>query len=103
LNLQRLWKFVQGDLGEILMWGFFLNSSSILKDFRKIQYAMPCNAMHPKQYYYWKDFYMQGKFDMQPICTSALAKFYSCEKWVLQTYPIRRISPLRFWKRSGII
>jgi hypothetical protein len=23
----------------------FLNSSSILKDFRKIQYAMPCNAM----------------------------------------------------------
>jgi hypothetical protein len=23
LNLQRLWKFVQGDLGGILMWGFF--------------------------------------------------------------------------------
>jgi hypothetical protein len=23
LNLQRLWKFVQGDLGRILMWGFF--------------------------------------------------------------------------------
>jgi hypothetical protein len=44
LNLQRLWKFVQGDLGGILIWGFFLNSSRILKDFRKIQYAMPCNA-----------------------------------------------------------
>jgi hypothetical protein len=36
LNLQRLWKFVQGDLGRILMWGFFLNSSRIFKDFRKI-------------------------------------------------------------------
>jgi hypothetical protein len=35
-NLQRLWKFVQGDLGRIVMWGFFLNSSRILKDFRKI-------------------------------------------------------------------
>jgi hypothetical protein len=23
LNLQRLWKFVQGDLGDILIWGFF--------------------------------------------------------------------------------
>jgi hypothetical protein len=31
LNLPRLWKFVEGDLG-----GFFLNSSSLLKDFRKI-------------------------------------------------------------------
>jgi hypothetical protein len=36
LNLQRIWKFVQGDLGEILIWGFFLNSSRLLKDFRKI-------------------------------------------------------------------
>jgi hypothetical protein len=33
LNLPRLLKFVQGDLGGILMWGFFLNSSRILKDF----------------------------------------------------------------------
>jgi hypothetical protein len=41
LNLLRLWKFAQGDLGGILTQGFFLNSSSILKDFRKIQYAMP--------------------------------------------------------------
>jgi hypothetical protein len=35
LNIQRLWKFV-GDLGGILRWGFFLNSSRLLKDFRKI-------------------------------------------------------------------
>jgi hypothetical protein len=33
LNLPRLWKFVQGDLGGILMWGFFLNSSRIVEDF----------------------------------------------------------------------
>jgi hypothetical protein len=36
LNLPRLWKFVEGDLGGILRWGFFLNSSRLLKDFRKI-------------------------------------------------------------------
>jgi hypothetical protein len=36
LNLPRLWKFVEGDLGGILTWGFFLNSSTLLKDFRKI-------------------------------------------------------------------
>jgi hypothetical protein len=41
VNLSRLWKFAQGDLGGILTQGFFLNSSRILKDFRKIQYAMP--------------------------------------------------------------
>jgi hypothetical protein len=35
-NLPRLWKFTQGDLGGILTWGFFLNSSKLLKDFRKI-------------------------------------------------------------------
>jgi hypothetical protein len=36
LTLPRIWKFVQGDLGGILIWGFFLNSSKLLKDFRKI-------------------------------------------------------------------
>jgi hypothetical protein len=36
LNLPRLWKFVDGDLGRILTWGFLLNSSRLLKDFRKI-------------------------------------------------------------------
>jgi hypothetical protein len=36
LNLPRLWKFVEGDLGGILTRGIFLNSSRLLKDFRKI-------------------------------------------------------------------
>jgi hypothetical protein len=36
LNIKRLWKFVGGDLGGILVWGFFLNSSRLLKDFRKV-------------------------------------------------------------------
>jgi hypothetical protein len=30
------------------MWGFFLNSSRLLKDFRKILYAMPCNASYAR-------------------------------------------------------
>jgi hypothetical protein len=46
LNLQWLWNVVQGDFCVILMWGFFLNSSRILKHFRKIQYVMPCNASY---------------------------------------------------------
>jgi hypothetical protein len=36
LNLPRLWKFVEGDLGGILTCGFFQNSSRLLKDFRNI-------------------------------------------------------------------
>jgi hypothetical protein len=36
LNLARLGKILQGDLGGILSWGFFLNFSRLLKDFRKI-------------------------------------------------------------------
>jgi hypothetical protein len=36
LNLPRLCKFVERDLGGILICGFFLNSSRLLKDFRKI-------------------------------------------------------------------
>jgi hypothetical protein len=36
LNLPRLGKFVEGDLGGILTCRFFLNSSRLLKDFRKI-------------------------------------------------------------------
>jgi hypothetical protein len=36
LNLPRVWKFVEGDLGGILTSGFFLNSSRLLKDLRKI-------------------------------------------------------------------
>jgi hypothetical protein len=32
----KAWKFAQEDLGGILTCGFFLNSSRLLKDFRKI-------------------------------------------------------------------
>jgi hypothetical protein len=59
LNLPRLWKFAQDDLGGILRWGFFLNSSRLLKDFRKIYYAMPCNASYTR--------FIFGKFFM---CTT---------------------------------
>jgi hypothetical protein len=45
LNILGLWKFIQGHLVGILIWGFFLNSSRLLKDFRKILYVMPCNAI----------------------------------------------------------
>jgi hypothetical protein len=40
----KAWKFAQEDLGGILTWGFFLNSSRLLKDFRKniICHAMEC-------------------------------------------------------------
>jgi hypothetical protein len=41
LNIPRLWKFARGDLGGILTWGFFLNSSRLLKYFRKMKYATP--------------------------------------------------------------
>jgi hypothetical protein len=60
-NIPWLWKFVQEDIGGILMWGFFLNSSWLFKDFRKIKYAMPCNAMHPMQDYFWQVFHMHDK------------------------------------------
>jgi hypothetical protein len=85
LNIPWLWKFVQGDLGGILMWGFFLNFSRLLKDFRKIKYAMPCNAMHPMQDYFLEGFLYARQFDMQSICTPMLTKFYFYKKWVLQT------------------
>jgi hypothetical protein len=45
LNTLGLWKFIQGNLGGIFIWGFLLDSSRLLKDFRKILYAMPCNAI----------------------------------------------------------
>jgi hypothetical protein len=43
LNLPRLWKFEQGDLGGIWTQGFFLNFSRLLKDFRK---NTICHAMN---------------------------------------------------------
>jgi hypothetical protein len=48
LNIPRLWKFAQGDLGGILTWGFFLKSSRLSKYFRKIKYDMPWNATFGK-------------------------------------------------------
>jgi hypothetical protein len=44
LNIPSLWKYAQGDLGGIWTWVFFLNSSRLLKYFRKMEYAMPCYA-----------------------------------------------------------
>jgi hypothetical protein len=44
LEFGKTLKFAQGDFGGILIWGFFLNSSRILKDFRKIKYAMLWHA-----------------------------------------------------------
>jgi hypothetical protein len=84
LNLPRLWKFAQGDLGEILTWGFFLNSSKLLKDFRK---NIICHAMQCILYkiYFWKGFSYVLQIDMHLICAPMLTKFYSCKKWVLHT------------------
>jgi hypothetical protein len=36
LIIARFLKIIEGDLGGILIGGFFLNSSRLLKDFRKI-------------------------------------------------------------------
>jgi hypothetical protein len=54
------------------MWGFFLNSSRILKDFRKICNAMQCNASYARLFL--ERFLYAGYIDMQPICTSMLAE-----------------------------
>jgi hypothetical protein len=61
LNLPRLGKFVEGDLGGILTWGFFLNSSRLLKDFRK-KCNMPCHAMHPIQDLFLKESFGDRKY-----------------------------------------
>jgi hypothetical protein len=44
LNISKLWKFAQGDLGGIWTQILFLNYSGLLKYFRKMKYAMPCYA-----------------------------------------------------------
>jgi hypothetical protein len=67
------------------MWGFFLNSSKLLMDFRKIKYAMPFDASYARLFL--QGFSYARQIDKQLICTSILAKFYSCKMWVLQTYP----------------
>jgi hypothetical protein len=60
---------------------FFLNSSRLLKDFRKIKYAMPCKASYARLFL--GGFSYAQQIDMQPICTSILVKFYYCKMWVL--------------------
>jgi hypothetical protein len=57
--LPRLWKFAQGDLGEIWTWRFFLNSSRLLKGFQKntIFHTMQCIL---GKINFGKDFYVQG-------------------------------------------
>jgi hypothetical protein len=55
------------------MWKFFfLNFCRLLKDFRKIKYAMPCNASYARLLFLYA-----RQFDMQPMCTPMLAIFFS--------------------------
>jgi hypothetical protein len=64
------------------MWGFFLNSFRSLMDFRKniICHAIQCILC---KIVFARIFLYTRKFNIQPICSPTLAKFYSCEKWVL--------------------
>jgi hypothetical protein len=57
---------------------------------------MPSHAMHPMQDYFFGRIFLYARyFDMQPICTAMLAKFYFCKKWVLHRGPLQTlISPL---------
>jgi hypothetical protein len=64
------------------MWGFFLNSSRLFKDLKKIKYVMPCNASYARLFS--EGFSNAQQIDMQPICTSILTKFYYCKMWVVQ-------------------
>jgi hypothetical protein len=46
---------------------------------------MQCNAAYARLFL--EGFLYARQIDMQPVCTSILAKIYSFKKWVLQTYP----------------
>jgi hypothetical protein len=49
---------------------------------------MPCHAMHPIQDLFLESFSYVLQFDMHFYMHSYVdKKFYSCKKWVLQTYP----------------
>jgi hypothetical protein len=55
---------------------------------------MPCNVMHPIQDLFLESFSYELQFDMHFYMHSYLhKKFYSYKKLVLQTNPLRRISP----------
>jgi hypothetical protein len=71
--------------------GIFLASSRILE-----KYNMPCHAMHPMQDYFWKDFYMHDESICNLYALLCWQNFILAKKWVLQTYPLRGISPSRF-------
>jgi hypothetical protein len=51
---------------------------------------MPCNAMHPIQDLFLEGFSYVLQIDMHFICTPMWMKFYSCEKWVLQSSSPRK-------------
>jgi hypothetical protein len=77
------------------MWGFFLNSSRLLKDFRK--YNMPCHAMHPMQDYFWNVFHMHGKLICNLYALLCWQNFIlvKCGCYiVLAKFPITRFSML---------
>jgi hypothetical protein len=86
LNLPRLWKFVEGDLGGILRWGFFLNSSRLLKDFRK---NIICHAMQCALYkiYFWKVFHMNYNLICIFICSPICANLFILVKSGCYTCP----------------
>jgi hypothetical protein len=85
------------------MWGFLLNSSRLFMDFRKIKYAMPCNAMHPMQDYFWKVFYMHGKLICNLYALLYWQNFILVKCGCFKPTPLIGISPSRFKKRSEII
>jgi hypothetical protein len=55
--------------------------------------TMLCHAMHPMQDYFWEDFYMHDKFDIQPICTSILVKFYVAKSGCYKPTPLEGSCP----------
>jgi hypothetical protein len=54
---------------------------------------MPCHAMHPIQDLFLEGFSYVLQIDMYFMCTPMWTKFYSCEKWVLQTPMSRSCGP----------
>jgi hypothetical protein len=60
------------------MWDFLLNSSRLLKNFRK-KYNMSCHVMHPMQDYFWKIFHMHDKLICNIYALLYWQKNYSCK------------------------
>jgi hypothetical protein len=83
------------------MWGFFLNSSRLLKEFRKIKGAMPCNASYSRLFL-WKDFYIHDKLICILYALLCRRNVILAKSGCYKTYPLKGISPSRFRKCSGI-